>query len=1165
MCKCVALLYLFISGYADEAILDSGCAATVAGTGWLLEYERQHNGGSRLARHTSKLSFSFGKTRTLSAICYVLVPLLWGPLSGSLRIDIVPGKTPLLVSMRSMERMGLVMNFARKTLHMDRQGILLPMNMYCSSQGHWCFRLHNNAALKVITETPSRLQVMNGTVEEIQDLETEGVQDCLEEERTLTYSMPELQKLHVQYGHASKDKLFKLLSRVSKCKHLMGNLDKVIQSCKTCKEFSSRPVMPVVSIPKFDTFNTRVGADLMLLHRQFYVLHIVCLGTRYSEGLILKRKDPATVTEGFLKCWVYKFGAPSSMLTDNGGEFVNETFRLAMEKFQIRHHTTPAESPWALGTVERANGTLLNMMRKVFMEKSSHGGMVTSEQLSRLWKNILLTCLHAKNVMPMYGGVSPYQLTFGRYPNIQSPSGLGVVNPVNISNEEYTEMAPFLKSLDDLFTVAREKFFCSEIVTKNAEALKAQTRNFDRNLELGTEVWYYRKATTKLQARWRGPGVIVGKDSNTLLIKHGGKYIKIHQCMVKEISEPGLIQGSGVVGGKPQTSIVDSDENELEEIPTPENLDHEHEGSPPDPENFENKHEHAEVPPAEHMEHVMEHEEQHDPSPDKEIPESEDEKRKRKLKEFRKILEQEMEFDEEINDEEEEEERMVGGTEVTPQEAMSEAFLEAKEKELNSWKEMGVIEEIQYQPDMKSRIIKGRWVCVWKKTPDEPDLAKARFVAKGFQDPEAKEIAKEAPTVSKFSFRLCLCIAANKGWTPLTIDIKCAFLHADMPRTVILQPPAEARVPKDTVWLLKKAVYGLVDSPRWWYVTLVKLLKELGLVQIGLDPGLFMAVVNGKMVCLVCVHVDDLLCVGEKNFLDKVIQQLGVKVRIGTVKIGNFIYLGVKVTTEADEGDGLIIKVDQAIFAEALEVPHFDMTQDIHSALNQEQITHLRNIIGSVMWLSTQSRPDLAFNVSMLAGHLSSPVFQNLLQGMKLIKRAKKETPPLSFLNIPLPWKLVLYTDASWANMPNHGSQGGFLLVLTSEKEYNKGCLIHWGSNRIKRVCRSTFSAEVLSLMAGIDHAILISKILSQLVQIEVPLDVKTDCNSIVDHLYSLNPKVTEKRLLIDILIIRQAIQAKEIRNVSWICTKSQLADSLTKSMWPVTLLEFIRTGEMPS
>ena len=58
--------------------------------------------------------------------------------------------------------------------------------------------------------------------------------------------------------------------------------------------------------------------------------------------------------------------------------------------------------------------------------------------------------------------------------------------------------------------------------------------------------------------------------------------------------------------------------------------------------------------------------------------------------------------------------------------------------------------------------------------------------------------------------------------------------------------------------------------------------------------------------------------------------------------------------------------------------------------------------------------------------------------------------------------KLQLFTDASFSDLPDGGSQAGQILFLTDNKGHTWP--LYWNSSKIKWVVRSTIAAETLSL-----------------------------------------------------------------------------------------------------
>eukprot|EP00972_Heterocapsa_arctica_P028732 4227129-Heterocapsa_arctica.AAC.1 len=71
-------------------------------------------------------------------------------------------------------------------------------------------------------------------------------------------------------------------------------------------------------------------------------------------------------------------------------------------------------------------------------------------------------------------------------------------------------------------------------------------------------------------------------------------------------------------------------------------------------------------------------------------------------------------------------------------------------------------------------------------------------------------------------------------------DVSTAFLHAPLPpeRKFYLIPPATEHVGGE-LWHLRKALYGLRESPRWFQEHLARVAEAHGWVRLLTDPQLF--------------------------------------------------------------------------------------------------------------------------------------------------------------------------------------------------------------------------------------------------------------------------------------------------------------------------------------
>ena len=130
----------------------------------------------------------------------------------------------------------------------------------------------------------------------------------------------------------------------------------------------------------------------------------------------------------------------------------------------------------------------------------------------------------------------------------------------------------------------------------------------------------------------------------------------------------------------------------------------------------------------------------------------------------------------------------------------------------------------------------------------------------------------------------------------------------------------------------------------------------------------------------------------------------------------------------------------------------------------------------------------------------------------------------------------------------------------------NEGCAapLTWHSRKLKRVVKSTTSAETLALLDGIEDCLLIKQIISEMCNgLMLPVIANVDCKNLRDSVYS-SKTVEDKRLKIDICTVRDYIRLGELSEVKLVDTNNQLADTLTKSGADATKLKYAIQGRLP-
>lgn len=151
--------------------------------------------------------------------------------------------------------------------------------------------------------------------------------------------------------------------------------------------------------------------------------------------------------------------------------------------------------------------------------------------------------------------------------------------------------------------------------------------------------------------------------------------------------------------------------------------------------------------------------------------------------------------------------------------------------------------------------------------------------------------------------------------------------------------------------------------------------------------------------------------------------------------------------------------------------------------------------------------------------------------------------------------KLFVFVDGSFANNKDLSSQIGFVIVLANESMKNDefslhGNLIHWTSVKCKRVTRSALASELYAMVFGADIANVLTTTLNmitnQLCINNIPTIKCTDSFSLSECMVKLG-RTKEKRLMIDIMAIRQSYERRELSEIRWICGTDNPADALTK------------------
>lgn len=428
---------------------------------------------------------------------------------------------------------------------------------------------------------------------------------------------------------------------------------------------------------------------------------------------------------------------------------------------------------------------------------------------------------------------------------------------------------------------------------------------------------------------------------------------------------------------------------------------------------------------------------------------------------------------------------------------------------------------------------------------------KARLVAKGFMQREGVDFNEVYAPVSKHtSLRALLAVVSAEDLELHQLDIKTAFLNGELEEELyIVQPPGYEQGGKGTACRLKRALYGLRQAPRAWYTRLQKELSLHGFQPSEADPGLYVRFDKSGCTYLL-VWVDDILVAGCPEAVQNVKDVLRASFDVRDLGEANF-FLGMEV--QRDRGSKKLMLSQRKFTAELLlkynmhdanprQVPlspAVKLSRDGSEGLDTA-VHGYGELVGSLLYLSVCTRPDIAFAVGALARYMSDPREQHWDAAKGVLRYLRgTEVHGLVFGGGSA---LAGFGDADYAgDVDTRRSTTGYVFVLN-------GAAISWSSRLQPTVAVSTAEAEYMAAAAAVKEALWLRKLLADL---QRPLQVvQLYCDNQAALSLLKHPIASARSKHIDVVhhFARERVARGEV--VFTYCqSQDMVADCMTKAL----------------
>ena len=444
---------VFVTEAYNTAVIDTACTKTVCGSKWLHQFVESlgEKSQKKITFSESKTPFKFGDGETKYSYQLVKFPAKIGGVECFIEAEVVDCEIPLLLSKESLKRAQTVLDLNNDKVCMFGKEV----DVQFTSSGHYCINILDDKEKSPMEVEYKEVILLTNTTSK-------------QKKRDI------LLKLHIQFCHPSSNRLISLLKSAGSIdSETQSMINDISSKCVVCHKLRRPQSKPVVGFSHANDFNQIVAMDLHMIDHNFYYLHIIDLFSRLSAAAIIRKKDSQVIVDKFMQIWVGVYGAPEvGVYTDNGGEFNSQIFRDMAENLNMSVKTTAGYSPWSNGVVERHNATLTDTLNKIR----------ANSDLS--WETAICWAVNAKNSLLSVHGFSPYQIVYGRNPNLPST----IVNKAPALEGETISriMGKHLTGLHE----ARKAFISSESSEKVRRAFRKNLRPSGENFENGGKVYF---------------------------------------------------------------------------------------------------------------------------------------------------------------------------------------------------------------------------------------------------------------------------------------------------------------------------------------------------------------------------------------------------------------------------------------------------------------------------------------------------------------------------------------------------------------------------------------------------------------------------------------------------------------------------------------------------
>jgi hypothetical protein len=200
-----------------------------------------------------------------------------------------------------------------------------------------------------------------------------------------------------------------------------------------------------------------------------------------------------------------------------------------------------------------------------------------------------------------------------------------------------------------------------------------------------------------------------------------------------------------------------------------------------------------------------------------------------------------------------------------------------------------------------------------------------------------------------------------------------------------------------------------------------------------------------------------------------------------------------------------------------------------------------KQLVGSLIYLSNNTRPDICYAVNQLARNMQKPRMEDWMNGKRIL-RYLKGTKVLKLNFLKNKSNLVGYSDASYAeDHEDRHSTSGLIFI-------KNGAALSWKSRKQKIVSLSSMEAEYIALTDAVKEGMWLKKFEMEFDQEKTILQVYEDNQSAIKTAKNRVHSDRSKHIDVRYHFVREEMEKGNLELV-YCPTEFMVADILTKPL----------------